>query len=297
MKKQYSIHKNTYKHLDSMDPLRKFQKRFHKPKFNGIDKIIYLCGNSLGLQPIDTYDYVNKEINNWKNLGVDGHFSSERPWVTYHENLTNYTAEIVGSLHSEVVVMNSLSVNLHLLMISFYKPKNLKRKILIEQNSFPSDQFVVQSQLKYHNKDPKKDLRQVGILSASGKAFNFTGNKCFNWAGGKSGKNYTVQGNILKSKKVVEAMAKTFERSYGKAPLAERLISALKAGQQEGGDKRGMQSASLLIVKEGWGYGGNNDKFRDLRVDESNSPINELHRIYLKHCELFPRPEKYEIKK
>jgi len=128
-------------------------------------------------------------------------------------------------------------------------------------------------------------------------AFHFTGNKCFNWAGGKSGKNYTVQGNILESKKVVEAMAKTFESSYGKAPLAERLISALKAGQEEGGDKRGMQSASLLIVKEGWGYGGNNDKFRDLRVDESNSPINELHRVYLKHCELFPRPEKYEIKK
>ena len=146
-------------------------------------------------------------------------------------------------------------------------------------------------------KDPKKDLRQVGILSASGKAFNFTGNKCFNWAGGKSGKNYTVQGNILENKKVVEAMVKTFESSYGKAPLAERLISALKAGQEEGGDKRGMQSASLLIVKEGWGYGGNNDKFRDLRVDESNSPINELHRVYLKHCELFPRPEKYEIKK
>ena len=146
-------------------------------------------------------------------------------------------------------------------------------------------------------KDPKKDLRQVGILSANGKAFHFTGNKCFNWAGGKSGKNYTVQGNILESKKVVEAMAKTFESSYGKAPLAERLISALKAGQEEGGDKRGMQSASLLIVKEGWGYGGNNDKFRDLRVDESNSPINELHRVYLKHCELFPRPEKYEIKK
>ncbi|MED5475096.1 MAG: kynureninase [Candidatus Neomarinimicrobiota bacterium] len=168
MKEQYSIHKNTYKHLDSMDPLRKFQKRFHKPKFNGIDKIIYLCGNSLGLQPIDTYDYVNKEINNWKNLGVDGHFSSERPWVTYHENLTNYTAEIVGSLNSEVVVMNSLSVNLHLLMISFYKPKNLKRKILIEQNSFPSDQFVVQSQLKYHNKDPKKDLLFLPSLDNNG---------------------------------------------------------------------------------------------------------------------------------
>ena len=79
--------------------------------------------------------------------------------------------------------------------------------------------------------------------------------------------------------------------------IRDRLISALKAGQKEGGDKRGKQSASLLIVREGWGYGGNNDKFRDLRVDESKYPINELHRVYLKHCELFPRPEKYEIKK
>ena len=163
---------------------------------------------------------------------------------------------------------------------------------LLEMGKNPEE--VVKSLIR---KDPKKDLRQVGVLSANGKAFNFTGNKCFNWAGGKSGKNFTVQGNILESKKVVEAMAKAFESSYGKAPLAERLISALKAGQEEGGDKRGMQSASLLIVKEGWGYGGNNDKFRDLRVDESNSPINELHRVYLKHCELFPRPEKYEIKK
>lgn len=145
--------------------------------------------------------------------------------------------------------------------------------------------------------DPNRDLRQVGILSANGESFNFTGKKCFSWAGGKKGKNYTVQGNILASSKVVDAMAKEFESSYGKAPLAERLIAALKAAQKEGGDKRGKQSAALLVVKKDWGYGGNNDKFRDIRVDEHDKPIEELHRVYLKHCELFPRPTKYEIKK
>ena len=101
----------------------------------------------------------------------------------------------------------------------------------------------------------------------------------------------------MASSKVVDAMAKEFESSYGKAPLAERLIAALRAAQKEGGDKRGKQSAALLIVKKDWGYGGNNDKFRDIRVDEHDKPIEELHRVYLKHCELFPRPTKYEIKK
>ena len=92
-------------------------------------------------------------------------------------------------------------------------------------------------------------------------------------------------------------MSEKFETSYGKGPLGERLILALKAGQEAGGDKRGQQSAALLIVRKGWGYGGNNDKFRDLRVDEHLNPIDELKRVYLKHSELFPRPKKYVIKK
>ncbi len=146
-------------------------------------------------------------------------------------------------------------------------------------------------------KDKNKHFRQVGVLSVDGQSFHYTGKSCIDWAGGISKKNYSVQGNILESGDVLKAMSEDFENSYGKKPLGGRLIAALKAGQSAGGDKRGQQSAALLIVRKDWGYGGNNDKFRDLRVDEHLTPIDELHRIYLKHCELFPRPEKYDIKK
>jgi len=146
-------------------------------------------------------------------------------------------------------------------------------------------------------KDEKKHFRQVGVLSADGQSFHYTGKNCIDWAGGISKKDYSVQGNILESGDVLKAMSEKFETSYGKGPLGERLILALKAGQEAGGDKRGQQSAALLIVRKGWGYGGNNDKFRDLRVDEHLNPIDELKRVYLKHSELFPRPKKYVIKK
>ncbi len=117
------------------------------------------------------------------------------------------------------------------------------------------------------------------------------------WAGGISGKSFTIQGNILANENVISEMAKSFIQSNGKAPLAQRLINALKAGQLAGGDKRGRQSASLLVVKENWGYGGNNDRFRDLRVDDHQTPIEELQRVYDKHIKLFPRPKEYELKK
>ena len=145
--------------------------------------------------------------------------------------------------------------------------------------------------------DSAKDYRQVGVLNADGDSANFTGKKCMQWAGGMSGKNFTVQGNILANKNVITEMAMSFTQSEGKAPLAQRLIDALKAGQAAGGDKRGRQSAALLVVKGDWGYGGNNDRFRDLRVDEHETPIRELQRVYEKHIKLFPRPKKYEFKK
>lgn len=104
------------------------------------------------------------------------------------------------------------------------------------------------------------------------------------------GKGYAVQGNILAGPAVVEAMADAFEKSSGLL-LAERLLAALDAGQAAGGDRRGQQSAALLIVREGWGYGGGNDRFRDLRVDEHVTPILELRRVYYQHCDLFPRPD------
>ncbi|MBX3437886.1 MAG: DUF1028 domain-containing protein [Planctomycetaceae bacterium] len=130
--------------------------------------------------------------------------------------------------------------------------------------------------------------RQFGIVDARGRTVTFTGDDCLAWAGSKSGPNYVAQGNILAGPDVVEAMGRAFEATHGE--LALRLLAALDAGQQAGGDRRGMQSAALLIVREGWGYDGQNDRFRDLRVDDHDSPIRELRRVYEAHTKTFPRP-------
>lgn len=137
--------------------------------------------------------------------------------------------------------------------------------------------------------DPHRESRQVGMIDAEGNAANFTGSECHGWAGGHVGEQYSVQGNILAGPEVVEAMAEAFEETKG--VLAERLIASLRAGQEAGGDRRGRQSAALLIVREGWGYGGLDDKFRDIRVDEHETPIEELDRVYRAHRKLFPRPD------
>lgn len=143
--------------------------------------------------------------------------------------------------------------------------------------------------------DPEKASRQVGIIDAAGNAATFTGDECKAWAGGRKGDGYAVQGNILTGKEVVDAMAEAFENSSGDL-LAERLLAALEAGQAAGGDKRGKQSAGLLVVRQGWGYGGGNDRFRDVRVDEHEHPIAELRRVYEKHRDLFPRPDRRQPK-
>ncbi|HAD20992.1 MAG TPA: fimbrial assembly protein FimA, partial [Opitutae bacterium] len=126
------------------------------------------------------------------------------------------------------------------------------------------------------------------IIGTDGNASVFTGSECMDWAGGKTGKNYAVQGNILTGSKVIEAMGEAFEDNNG--TLAERMIASLHAGQKAGGDKRGRQSAALLVVRQGWGYGGLTDRFRDLRVDDHPTPIKELERIYYIHRKIFPRP-------
>jgi len=138
--------------------------------------------------------------------------------------------------------------------------------------------------------DRKAAVRQVGIVDAKGRSATFTGEKCSAWAGGLKGENFACQGNILASEEVVKNMAKAFQGSKGE--LGERLIAALEAGQEAGGDSRGMQSAALLLVRDGWGYGGLNDRYRDLRVDDHPEPIKELRRIYGLHREIFPRPDK-----
>jgi uncharacterized Ntn-hydrolase superfamily protein len=126
--------------------------------------------------------------------------------------------------------------------------------------------------------DPEREMRQVGLIDSYGKAATFTGKECYDWAGGVTGTHFAAQGNILVDEQTVEAMARVFAESEG--TLAERLLNALDAGQEAGGDSRGKQSAALYIVKEKGGYGGFNDRFIDLRVDDHPDPIKELIRIY-----------------
>jgi len=143
--------------LDEADPLAHFRDRFHYPK--GTD--IYFCGNSLGLQPKSAQAYVEQEMRDWADLGVEGHFHAKNPWMPYHEFLTESTARLVGARPHEVVVMNTLTVNLHLMMVSFYRPTPERHKIMIEANAFPSDIYAVQSQLKFHGYDSETALIEL----------------------------------------------------------------------------------------------------------------------------------------
>lgn len=136
--------------LDTEDSLKSYRDQFHLPLRTNGEPYIYLCGNSLGLQPKKTAEYVQQELKDWKNLGVEGHFHAQNPWLPYHEFLTEKMAKIVGAKPLEVVVMNTLSVNLHLLMATFYRPAKDRFKILIESDAFPSDRYAVESQLKFH---------------------------------------------------------------------------------------------------------------------------------------------------
>jgi uncharacterized Ntn-hydrolase superfamily protein len=137
--------------------------------------------------------------------------------------------------------------------------------------------------------DDDRDLRQVGVVDAQGRAATFTGSKCFEWAGGHEGAGYCCQGNILVGSKVVEEMARTFESTEGE--LGVRLLAALAAGDQAGGDRRGRQSAALTVVRDKGGYGGAIDRAVDLRVDDHPDPVPELMRLFELHRLYFPRPE------
>lgn len=148
------------KKLDSQDPLNKYQDEFIFPKVNG-KKVIYFTGNSLGLQPKRTKAYVDEVMNDWANLAVEGHFYAQKPWWDYHERFANPLSKIVGALPSEVTVMNTLTVNLHLLMVSFYRPTKTRFKIICEEKAFPSDQYMFQSQVHFHGFDPKEALVEI----------------------------------------------------------------------------------------------------------------------------------------
>ena len=136
--------------LDIEDPLKAYREKFYIPKQENEEPHVYLCGNSLGLQPKGTKNYIEQELEDWKQYGVEGHLKAKNPWLHYHEFLTDKMAKVVGAKPIEVVVMNTLSVNLHLLMASFYRPTKERYKILIESDAFPSDRYAVESQIKFH---------------------------------------------------------------------------------------------------------------------------------------------------
>lgn len=147
---------------DRADELAHFRERFHIPKRDNLDPEIYLCGNSLGLQPKSTREFVEQELAEWELLGVHGHFAARRPWMPYHEFLTEKTAELVGAKPSEVVNMNTLTANLHFMMVSFYRPTPERYKLLIEKPAFPSDRYAAESQVRFHGFDPKDALLEIG---------------------------------------------------------------------------------------------------------------------------------------
>jgi kynureninase len=144
--------------LDREDPLAPYRDRFHVPKRADGEPVVYLCGNSLGLQPKAARALVQRELDDWAALGVEAHFKPEAPWYSYHELFRETGARLVGALPGEVVMMNSLTVNLHLTMETFYRPTARRHKVLVEQDAFPSDAYAVASQIGRHGFDPKEAL-------------------------------------------------------------------------------------------------------------------------------------------
>lgn len=147
-----SGYKNTVefaREKDANDELKSYRKKFHLPSFHE-NEVVYFTGNSLGLQPKSVKSYVNQELDEWAKWGVEGHFDAQRPWFEYHEFLTEKAAKVVGALPKETVITHSLTTNLHLLMVSFYQPKGKRIKILCEAKAFPSDQYALESQVKFH---------------------------------------------------------------------------------------------------------------------------------------------------
>ncbi len=157
------VYQNTLafsKQMDEADPLHEFKSYFYIPQHEGKD-CIYFTGNSLGLQPRITTQYVQQELDDWAKLGVEGHFQAKHPWMPYHEIFPQQLSKIVGCKEAEVVVMNQLTVNLHLLMVSFYRPTQHRYKIICEAKAFPSDQYAFETQARYHGFDPADAVVEI----------------------------------------------------------------------------------------------------------------------------------------
>jgi len=146
---------------DRADPLGRVRGEFEFPRTATGEECIYLCGNSLGLQPKRTRAMLEQELDAWRDHGVEGHFRGTRPWMPYHELLTGFTAALVGAKPIEVVNMNTLTVNLHLMMVSFYQPTSERYKLLIEKPAFPSDRYAAESQVRFHGLDPATALLEI----------------------------------------------------------------------------------------------------------------------------------------
>ncbi|ARS37171.1 kynureninase [Pontibacter actiniarum] len=145
---------------DKQDPLHHFKNQFYFPQVNGQDAI-YFCGNSLGLQPKSAQRFIDHEMYKWANLAVEGHFKGEEPWFNYHELLAGGAARVVGAKESEVVIMNQLTVNLHLMLVSFYRPEGKRFKIITEGGAFPSDQYALETQAKFHGYNPDEAIIEL----------------------------------------------------------------------------------------------------------------------------------------
>ena len=156
--REYSDDESFARDADRRDPLAGYRERFHIPSRKDGTAVVYLTGNSLGLQPKSTRALLEQELDDWARLAVGGHFKDRTPWYSYHENLRDTGARLVGAHPGEVVMMNSLTVNLHLMLVSFYRPRPGRTKLLIDAPTFPSDRYAMQSQLAYHGHDPAEAL-------------------------------------------------------------------------------------------------------------------------------------------
>ncbi len=154
-------HEKEARYREAADPLAHFHERFHRPRDERGEPLVYLCGNSLGLQPVTVHDAIDRELARWAEQAVEGHFDGALPWFSYHEAASPGLARLTGGKPSEVVAMNSLTANLHLMLASFYRPRGARTRILIEGGAFPSDLYAVQSVLRHHDVDPREGLVQV----------------------------------------------------------------------------------------------------------------------------------------
>src|SRR6202140_5202953 len=155
---QFSSDENFALRLDAEDPLRSFRDKFHLPLGENGQPLIYFAGNSLGLMPKSARQLVEQELDDWARLAVDAHLGATTPWYSYHETLREPAARLIGAQPNEVICMNSLTVNLHLMMATFYRPTKSRFKILMEEPAFPSDTYAIKTQLIHHGLDPKDAL-------------------------------------------------------------------------------------------------------------------------------------------